>query len=140
MMVFGQEKHASDKISGRDSLSAFDLSVPFGCLDNVIGIDSVCSQRDIVSMNTKITLVFVESIERSDVRSVLYHFVHPLDAPNHFVPLLFVEDWRALVLADLFVRVDAYDQVVAERFRLSACVRMTKMDHVEASILIEKFF
>lgn len=46
----------------------------------------ICTCQPLTSMDTEVTVVFVECFDGGDVRRSLYYLVHPLDGAHHLVP------------------------------------------------------
>ncbi|RNA05558.1 hypothetical protein BpHYR1_030862 [Brachionus plicatilis] len=69
----------------------------------MVCVNSLRGQCYVISMNTKVTIVGVQSVNGSDIGCTLDHLINPFDRPDHFVALLFIVDWRAFVLANFFV-------------------------------------
>ncbi len=94
------------------SIIPFDLPVAILLLDQMIRVNAFGRQSDVIAMHTKIAVVLVQCFQVGHIRCVLNDLVDPFDTPHHFVALLFVEHGRALVLRDLFVRVNTNDKIV----------------------------
>lgn len=58
-----------------------------------------------------------------------------MNKKNHFktLPFLLRKYWRALVLGNVLVVMDADNELVAERLRLAEGVRMSKVYHIVAA-------
>lgn len=89
--------------------------------------------RDLLTaMNTEITVVTIEHLQGSDIRSSEHHLIDPFDPLDHLDALLLGEDGRSLVLGDLLVGVNAHNYLVAKGFGLSQGIRVPKVHHIIA--------
>lgn len=55
----------------------------------------------LTSMHAEVAVVFVQSLQRGDVRGSFHYLIHPLDGPHHLVAFFLSEDRRTLVFGDL---------------------------------------
>mmetsp|Transcript_9377 Transcript_9377/g.16050 ORF Transcript_9377/g.16050 Transcript_9377/m.16050 type:complete len:271 (+) Transcript_9377:383-1195(+) len=134
VVLLRHQQHSPHQVRRRHSLRARHHLELAGLLNELVAVSSISGGDEIVSVNTKVDIVFLENLELGLVRSSRNNLVDPLAGRHRLVPLLFVHDGRTLVLEDIGIRVDADDEVVAEALGLTEGVGMAVVHHVETPV------
>jgi hypothetical protein len=58
---------------------------------------------------TKITIIFIQCLQFSYIWCVFNNLVDPFNTSYHFIPFLFVENWRTFVFNYFLVRMNTDD-------------------------------
>jgi hypothetical protein len=63
-------------------------------------------------MKSFLTMILIEHFDTGGVRYIIRNFIDPFDMREHLVALFLFHHWRALVPQDLFIRVNAYYELL----------------------------
>jgi len=100
-----------DQIRGRDPASAVELLVAALLLVLREHVVALRVQAQVVAVHNELDALFIQEVERGDLRGVALGLVHPLDVTEQRVALCVGEHGLRLQLGHVLVVVDAHGQV-----------------------------